>query len=71
MLNAIRRLSRCGSCIWIEELACSEHGMHDHRQFRATATAARLKPILSRSWRPHVGKLLPVELRVRMTDAAS
>ncbi len=33
MLNAIRRLSRCGSCIWIEELACSEHGMHDYRQF--------------------------------------
>lgn len=34
--------------------------------FRATATAARLKPILSRSWRPHVRKLLPVELRVRI-----
>lgn len=33
MLNAIRKLSRCGSCIWIEELTCLEHRMHDHRQF--------------------------------------
>lgn len=39
--------------------------------FRAKATAARLKPILSRSRRPHVRRLLPAELRVRMTDAAS
>ena len=38
---------------------------------RATATAARLKPILSRSLRPHVRKLLSVEQRVRMTAAAS
>lgn len=39
--------------------------------FRATATAARLKPILSRSLRPHVRRLLPAQLRVRMTVAAS
>lgn len=38
---------------------------------RATATAARLKPILSRSWRPNVRRALSVELRVRITDAAS
>lgn len=38
---------------------------------RATATAARLKPILSRSLRPHVRRLLSVEQRVRMTAAAS
>src|ERR1700689_1532804 len=38
---------------------------------RATATAALLKPILSRSFRPHVRRVLSVELRVRMTDAAS
>ena len=38
---------------------------------RATATAALLKPILSRSCRPHVRRVLWVELRVRMTAAAS
>jgi hypothetical protein len=38
---------------------------------RATATAALLKPILSRSFRPHVRRVLSVELRVRMTAAAS
>src|SRR3974390_1471023 len=38
---------------------------------RATATAALLKPILSRSCRPHLRRVLLVELRVRMTDAAS
>ena len=38
---------------------------------RATATAALLKPILSRSCRPHVRKVLWVEQRVRMTAAAS
>ena len=38
---------------------------------RATATAALLKPILSRSCRPHVRNVLGVELRVRMTAAAS
>jgi len=38
---------------------------------RATATAALLKPILFRSCRPHVRRVLWVELRVRMTAAAS
>jgi hypothetical protein len=38
---------------------------------RATATAALLKPILFRSFRPHVRRVLSVELRVRMTAAAS
>ena len=38
---------------------------------RATATAALLKPILSRSFRPYVRRVLSVELRVRMTAAAS
>src|SRR6478609_4717012 len=38
---------------------------------RATATAAVLKPILSRSFRAHVPRVLSVELRVRMTAAAS
>lgn len=38
---------------------------------RATATAARLKPILSRSPRPHVRRLLSALTRVRMIDAAS
>src|SRR4051794_3589874 len=37
---------------------------------RAIATAALLKPILSRSCRPHVRRVLTVELRVRMTAAA-
>lgn len=34
---------------WIEELSGPEHGVHDDASFRATATAALLKPILSRS----------------------
>ncbi len=38
---------------------------------RATATAARLNPILSRSPMPHLRKPLSVELRVRITAAAS
>lgn len=38
---------------------------------RATATAALLKPILSRSCKPHVRNVLSLELRVRMTVAAS
>lgn len=38
---------------------------------QATATAARLKPILSRRFRPHVRRRLSAELRVRMTVAAS
>src|ERR671916_1993907 len=39
--------------------------------FRATVTAARLKPIFSRSCRPHVRRALSAEVRVRMTVAAS
>lgn len=39
--------------------------------FRATATAARLKPMRSRSLRPQSHKALSAELRVRMTHAAS
>ena len=38
---------------------------------RATATAARLKPILSRSLSPHVRKPLSARTRVRMIAAAS
>jgi hypothetical protein len=38
---------------------------------RATATAALLKPILSRSCKPHVRRVLWVEQRVRMNAAAS
>ncbi len=38
---------------------------------RATATAARLKPIRSRSLRPQSRSVLSAELRVRMTVAAS
>jgi hypothetical protein len=38
---------------------------------RATATAARLKPIFFRSLRPHVRRLLSAAQRVRMAAAAS
>jgi len=39
--------------------------------FRATATAARLKPIRSLSLSPHVRRELSAEVRVKMTVAAS
>lgn len=38
---------------------------------RATATAARLKPIFSRSFRPQVRRSLAAWLRVKITTAAS
>jgi hypothetical protein len=38
---------------------------------RATATAARLKPIRSLSLRPHARKALSAEVRVKITVAAS
>jgi hypothetical protein len=38
---------------------------------RATATAARLKPILSRSFSPHLRRSLSAWVRVRITVAAS
>ena len=60
-----------GSGIRIEQFAGLKHRMHYYRKLRATATAALLKPILSRSCRPHVRRVLWVELRVRMTAAAS
>ena len=60
-----------GSGIRIEQLAGLKHRMLITASFRATATVALLKPILSRSCRPHVRRVLWVELRVRMTAAAS
>ena len=39
--------------------------------FRATATAARLKPIFYLSFRPQTRKLLSACVRVRITVAAS
>ena len=60
-----------GSGIRIEQLAGLKHRMLITASFRATATAALLKPILSRRCRPHVRRALSVELRVRMTAAAS
>lgn len=38
---------------------------------RATATAARLKPILSRSFSPQARRVLSAWVRVRITVAAS
>jgi hypothetical protein len=46
--------------------------MHYYRQFaRHSHGSSFLKPILFRSCRPHVRRVLCVELRVRMTAAAS
>ena len=70
-LNAIRnRSSRCADGP-VEERAGLEHRVHDDGQFRATATAARLKPTRSLSLRPQFRRPLSAELRVRMTVAAS
>lgn len=71
ILNAIREIHGAAPEIRIKELACLKHGIHFTASLRATATAARLKPIPSRSLRPHLRRLLSAELRVRMTTAAS
>jgi hypothetical protein len=60
-----------GSCTRIEELASLSIVCMITANLRATATAARLKPTLSRSLRPYVRRLLSTEQRVRMTAAAS
>jgi hypothetical protein len=55
----------------VKQLAGLEHGMHHTASLRATATAPRLKPTLSRSLTPQARSVLSPELRVKMTVAAS
>ena len=60
-----------GSGVRIEEFPSLKHRMHNNRQLARYGHGGLLKPILSRSFRPHVRRVLSVELRVRITAAAS
>lgn len=59
------------SCVPVEEFSGFQHSVQDNGELAATATAAHLKPMRSRSLRLQSRMALSTELRVRMTDAAS
>src|SRR4051794_607905 len=66
-----RLASGCPASRSLEELARPQMACITTASFRATATAARLKPIRSLSLSPHVRSELSAEVRVRTTVAAS
>ena len=55
----------------IEHLAGLKHRMHCNRQFARHGHGSSFEADSLRSFRPHVRSVLSVELRVRMTAAAS
>lgn len=61
----------CGSCIRIKELAGFKHRMHYHRQFARHSHGGSFEADPLPELETPCPQALSVELRVRITDAAS